>query len=842
MSHGIFRQTKSKIIVSYVLLFLLSLLGIIFIYKQITRLTVGEEGVSEANQKLFIIGNTITGLYEAESLSNVFLQTGSNTSFSEYIAIMDRVNINIDSLRNLTDQLQQQLRLDSISLLLEEKTGNLRALIAARKSLSSDEFYTKAIASIESGRDSTKSLSTIHRRLVTTYDSTYIKNEKKRKGLLGWLTPGKQQDSALKVTVLQHLITDTLRKSPLLQSTDTLVNVLKSVWEDIQEKQKNINRRISRTEYNIIAQSSDITEQLRRILGEYEKEELNNSFRKIEQREKVVNNTTTIIAWVASIAFLIILLFSFFILRDISRSQRYRRKLENANQYADQLLKSREKMILTVTHDIKSPLSSVIGYIELLNNTPVNERQRYFLKNMQGSSEHILKLIGNLLDLSKLENNKMPVEEVVFRPARLFQEIADNFMPLAVAKKLRLDTKFSEELNNDYKGDALRIRQVITNILSNAVKYTTEGNIGFSATSSTDDKQIILKIRDTGSGMTPEEQKLIFQEFTRLKTHSTIEGTGLGLTITLKLIDLLGGEIRLESSPGKGSCFIIRLPLQKAISPASPTQIAPPAPIIKPGNNGLRILLVDDDPLQLAMTKGLLENRGIYPDSTTHPCEVAGKLESDHYDLVFSDIQMPEMNGFELVRQIRNLPRAFAKTLPIIALSADSDKHEEDYLKAGFSAYLAKPFSSGQLIELIVRLTGKEWQSGQKNANIQPDKPEQTEGEGYTLKHILQFTDQDRSALQKILASFVTSTREHILLLKEYLREQQQEPITLLAHKMLPMFRQMEAKEIITLLQRLEHPEKENLPAEEIKALTQEVIIKTGELTDRIARQELSVH
>lgn len=147
---------------------------------------------------------------------------------------------------------------------------------------------------------------------------------------------------------------------------------------------------------------------MKRILGAYEKEEITNSLIKQETREQTLNTMIRIFAWLAVIAFLLILFFTFFILRDLSRSQRYRKELEAANRYADQLLKSREKMILTVTHDIKSPLSSVIGYIELLNNTPINERQRYFLKNMRGSSEHILKLIGNLLDLSKLENNKMP--------------------------------------------------------------------------------------------------------------------------------------------------------------------------------------------------------------------------------------------------------------------------------------------------------------------------------------------------------------------------------------------------------------------------------------------------
>ena len=158
---------------------------------------------------------------------------------------------------------------------------------------------------------------------------------------------------------------------------------------------------------------------------------------------------------------------------------------------------------------------------------------------MRGSSEHILKLIGNLLDLSKLENNKMPVEHIVFNPYHLFQEITDNFMPLAAAKHLELKARFSEDLDKDYSGDALRIRQILTNILSNAVKYTTTGHISFSAETVNPEK-IRLKIQDTGSGMTPEEQKIIFQEFTRLTSHATIEGTGLGLTITLKLIHLLG--------------------------------------------------------------------------------------------------------------------------------------------------------------------------------------------------------------------------------------------------------------------------------------------------------------
>ena len=528
----------------------------------------------------------------------------------------------------------------------------------------------------------------------------------------------------------------------------------------------------------------------------------------------------------AVIAFLLILFFTFFILRDLSRSQRYRKELEAANRYADQLLKSREKMILTVTHDIKSPLSSVIGYIELLNNTPINERQRYFLKNMRGSSEHILKLIGNLLDLSKLENNKMPVEHIVFNPYHLFQEITDNFMPLAAAKHLELKARFSEDLDKDYSGDALRTRQILTNILSNAVKYTTTGHISFSAETVNPEK-IRLKIQDTGSGMTPEEQKIIFQEFTRLTSHATIEGTGLGLTITLKLIHLLGGEIQLNSTPGKGSCFTILLPLGQCTTSSSTASPEPPL-LPRPGipvSGSPKILFIDDDPLQLEMAVGLLANYGIQAEATTSPQHLLNKLASTKYDLLFSDIQMPETNGFDLVKQIRNSSLPNAADLCIVALSADSGRTEKEYLDAGFSAFLSKPFTSGQLTALITQLTGI---SLSEPATTSYSNPAQDiERRGYSLKHILQFVDNDREALQKILDSFVMTTREHIELLKKYQEEKQWTAIVQLAHKMLPMFRQLEIDEEIPLLEKLEQATKNDLPENQISSLTQEVIDKT---------------
>ncbi len=818
------QYTKWKIIIGYSLIIILSVISAILIYKQIIRFTINEGHPDNVNQKLFIISNTITGLYEAEALSSAFTQTGNQNYFRKFTAIIQETKENIDTLRALSHQTDQQIRIDSIHILLEEKIKNLQELVWVKQSFSPEEFYNKAIASI-AGKDSSEQYHNIRQRMVTRLDTTYVLTPKVIKR---WIFSKTIVDTVPQISLTHKIVSDTLNENYSTQNTDTVVNILKNTWKNVQRQTENINRKINQKEYALIRQSTNITDQLKRMLREYEKDEINYSVHKQQNREKTITTTIRISAWITVIAILLVIFFTFFILRDLSRSQHYRKELESANQYTAQLLKNREKMILTVTHDIKSPLSSILGYIELLNNMPINDRQHYFLKNMQGSSEHILSLINNLLDLSKLENNKMPIEEIVFNPALLFREITDNFLPLAQNKQLQLTAKFSEDLNRSYRGDALRIRQIITNILSNAVKYTAQGHINFTATTSTDGKQIILKIKDTGSGMTPEEQKMIFEEFTRLKSHTNIEGTGLGLTITLKLIHLLSGQIQLQSETGKGSCFTLLLPLQK-VNSANDSNL-PPSPVQLPGNNNnknrnLKILLVDDDPLQLQMTRNLLENKGIYPDITTHPHEALQAVQTKTYDLILSDIQMPEMNGFELVKQIRQLD---IQTIPVIALSADSGKTHADYIAGGFTAYLGKPFTSTDLFQLIAQLTNQQIETN--ISQVPPSSPEIPKNAGYTFKNILIFADNDPEALKKIIQSFIVSTKEHICLFKQYLQEKQYEEIARLAHKMLPMVRQLEANSLIKPLEKLEHPDKTGLTPEIINTLVTEVIENANQL------------
>ena len=805
---------KTKIVSGYLLLFLLTVTAIVVIYKQIANIGKDDKPVSEANQKLFIIGNTITGLYEAEALGYSFVQTGNKQLFLSYANIMGQVETGIDSLKNMTTEEGQQKRIDTIINLLEQKTQNLEELIRIRQGINPEEFYSKALNSIEATRDTIQEYLNIHKKTITTQDSSFIVPPKKKKGFLGIFKSNKK-DSSLQVTVSRQVIVDSVNSQASTSQTDSVISILKNVWTGIQQKNSALSRQISRQEYNIVLKSAAITEQLKRILSEFENEEFRNSIAKTQQKQQALDNSANLIASISVLAIILIAVFCFMILRDISKSQQYRKELEEAKKYADRLLETREKMMLTVTHDIKSPLGSINGYIELLDSSTLDQRQAYYLKNMKSSAGHILNLVTKLLDFSRLENNKVTPEEVNYNPLLLLQEIGDSFFPQAESKGLELHINIDKELNREFKGDALRIRQIVLNILSNAVKYTRQGYIELNAGFTPDKKGMTVYVKDTGPGMSAEEQRIIFNEFTRLSSDANkdIEGTGLGLTITHKLVKLLEGDITLESHPGKGSCFKVALPLKEALTKTDE----------KPVEN-ISVLLIDDDPLQLEMTVSLLQNKGAKADPTTSPAEFMQKLQDNPYDVILSDIQMPEMDGFELVKKVRNSDLPGAKDIPVIALSARSDMEEKTYQEAGFTAYLNKPFTGAQLFEVISRITGK-----QKIFTQSVQEQETGQTEGYTLKNIMEFTDNDPQATTEVIRSFIRETEQNLKLLET---GNEAEQIKKTAHKMLPMFRQLEAKKAVIQLEKLERTEQSQETVKKAIEACQELLKYLSEASD----------
>ena len=600
-----FKFTKLKLITGYILILLLGAIAIVFIYKQTIALTQKGNDEIVMQQKLFIISNTLTKLYEAENTGIAFSQTGTQKNFDTYMKLIEDIKDNMDTLKNLSISSEQNLRIDTINTLLGKRIKNLKDLYYVKKYYIPEDFYNKTIEKIGTLKDSADIIPDLREKIITVIDSNYIIRE--RKGLFRT-----KRDSILKVDTTLHRIVDTLSMVTTNNNTDTLMNVIRDSWSQYQQQKEEIDAEVSRREAIVIQSGQHITERLKRVLKDLEKEELENTMIRLEQQQITTHHLTRTISWIAIIACVLVVFFVVLIINDITQSQRYRRELEAAKTYTERLLHNREKLMLTVTHDIKSPLSSIIGYIELLNNTQLEERQHYFLKNMKGTAEHILHLANNMLDFSKLESNKMEINTVPYNPGRLLQETADSFLPLAAQKSLELKSDISNALNGLYLGDSMKVRQIVVNILSNAIKYTREGKVSLSAfISPTKDDQFIIVIKDSGPGMTEEEQELIFKEFTRLtpQHNNGAEGTGLGLTITLQLVHLLNGELTLESKKGEGSTFTIQLPLTLAIIQALMVEVGKEKYAIPLGN----IDTIEDialDEIKLVQSKEVIHLRG----------------------------------------------------------------------------------------------------------------------------------------------------------------------------------------------------------------------------------------
>ena len=525
---------------------------------------------------------------------------------------------------------------------------------------------------------------------------------------------------------------------------------------------------------------------------------------------------------ITTAAILLAIVFFVIVWRDITKSNHYRHELEKSKKRAEDLLVSREKLMLTVTHDIKAPVGSIMGYTELLVPYVRENRPKNYLDNIRSSSEHLLSLVGSLLDYHKLEAHKMDLHPVSFSPDELLRTIAQSFLPMAEKKGLALQFETSPETRRTYTGDAFRIRQITDNLLSNALKFTRQGHILLRA--KMHGRLLCITVRDTGCGMTAEEQQMIFKEFTRLSSAQGEEGVGLGLSITLKLVQLLQGEIHLESTLGKGSSFFVTLPLQLTHKKQVPVAEAPAT--LESVERPLHILLIDDDRIQMQLTQAMLQQ--VQPEkadweivSCRTPEEVFHRVGQCRFDLLFTDIQMPSMNGFELLKKVRALnPPAHAQ-LPVVAITARNDMQEAFFRKHGFATCLYKPFNQKDLAQAIRKALGEACPEVKEAPGKPEVAPSQT-SPAIDLEPLTEFAGDDRNATQEILNTFLQETLLHAKAFKKAYEQKDKAEICRIAHKLLPTFTLVGApciKALRTLEQQRDEQvwdDTDNVPAQEV--------------------------
>ena len=691
---------------------------------------------------------------------------------------------------------QQNLRTDSLLTLLHEKDQNtiqmLRVLSEANDSLLS----ASEIEEIISEQDSVITQQRVQHRVITKRDSLITTPKKKGffKRLAEVFSPSKQ-DSAVLVNTSLEVATDTI-----IEPTTSKDSLQQKIRMATEEKRLQRRKTIRRTSTKYQRMNTQLTARMDSLIKQYEEEMTLRARQDAELQQEVRMRSARIIGGIAVGAVLLSAFFLILIMRDISRSNRYRQQLEVANKRAEDLLVAREKLMLAITHDFKAPLGSIMGYTELLSRLTEDERQRFYLDNMKSSSEHLLKLVSDLLDFHRLDLNKAEVNRVTFNPSQLFDEIYVSFEPLTAAKGLALQCHVAPELNGRYISDPLRLRQIVNNLLSNAVKFTQKGEI--SLTAGYESSKLTIAIADTGKGMASEDRERIFQEFTRLSGAQGEEGFGLGLSIVKKLVTLLEGTIDVQSTLGKGSCFTVTLPLYpvgKSIAESESLEsenvdITEESAAIPP-MKVIRVLLIDDDKIQLNLTAAMLKQHGIDAVCCEQLEQLIEQLRSSVFDVLLTDIQMPAINGFDLVKLLRasNIPQA--KTIPVIAVTARSEMDKAALHEHGFAGCLHKPFTVKELL-----LTVNEGQLSADEAHITEDMG--TVGINFSV--LTAYSEDDPEAAYSIIHTFIEETGKNVERMQQALNEKEVDGIAAMAHKLLPLFTMIGAEETIAPLKWLE--------------------------------------
>ncbi len=817
-------STSSKIAFGFILLISLLLGAVGYIYQEMNLLTAPSALETNINTRRKITNQIISQLYDAEIIGQT-LRSGKIDEFHPYLKAMRKASASIDTLQlYLTDTLQQA-RLDTVRGLLREKEKNMIAVLEAMADSPAEALYQAELDSLLNKQDSLLRAPRIQKKIIT-HRNTYTIHHKKKgffKRLAEVFSPGKN-DSTQVNNIIREEYADTI--SEVYNPIDTIVNLISDirgkVFDTQQQQQRTLLERINK----LRIAGSELSLRVTQLLESIETDEQEAAFSKIRQEQEIRNQAAQTIEIIATIAVVLSLIFFIIIWRDLTRSSHYRKELEKSKLYAENLLAAREKLMLTITHDIKAPAGSIIGYIDLLVRLTKDRRQQLYLTNMKSSAQHLLELITSLLDFHRLEAGKMDLQQVAFHPDELFNNIFHSFLPLAEKKGIALtfDERVPEELV--LEGDPFRIRQIAENLLSNALKFTSKGNIRLRV--NYQGNRFTFSIQDTGCGMTHEEQTRIFQEFTRLQSAQGQEGFGLGLSISKKLVELANGTIHIDSIPKQGSTFTVSLPLPHIST--SNSSISKNDKLLP--NARMHILLVDDDSIQLHLTQAIILNTLVNDETSAEkkplivccqqPEEAIQILKSQSIDIVFTDIQMPTLNGFELLQQIRQLQIPHADTLPVIAITARGDLDEKDFQAKGFSGMLQKPFNQSDILQIFTRLFSVQpvSDSSETPATETPEHKEEVPTYTYQFTPLTAFSENDSEAATEIMKTFIQETYKNIQSLQEALQTKDPQQLCAIAHKMLPTFTMIEAKEIIPTLQEMDRRRKSGLSDTESETYT----------------------
>lgn len=734
------------------------------------------------------------------------------------------------------EYIQKRNASDSVmSALLKEEQTNLKELATAIDANGSTNYLQRKMDSLSKGTDSV----VVQSRKEQTHaeQNTTVEVIKSKRGFFKRLADAFKKEYAETLSVKHDssiAVVDTLA-SPVNVANE-VADILKQIDKQEKRQSQGKHKAVSKEMKELQMANAQLAIRSSQQINDLHKQERQSMEQSINQAIKARQHLLGQIAMLAIIAIAVTIILFFYIWRDQKKERQYRENLERANEETQRVMKQRERLLLTITHDIKAPAASISGFIDLMRDYVGEERGVACLNNIKSSADHLSELVAALLDYHQLENGLMELKPVSFSPQLLIDQCIEAQRILAERKNLSITSEYNEPHDNAssapehsaassiYRADAFRIRQIINNLVSNAIKYTDKGSISISVTVRNNTHKtttphesalLLVKIKDSGRGMTAEEREKVFQPFTRLDNAQGTAGTGLGLSITHELVSLLGGNIQLQSQKGKGTVFTISIPMEVVTDNTSdhkPLASDKPSPVVKVSprqhsfaNN--KVLVLDDDKLQLQLIQEMLsrlvaDTWQVY--ACNHISEALTLIHQERPALMFMDIEMPEMNGMEMIRHINHT------NMTVVAMTAHDKSFRKQIIESGFDDCLFKPFK----IESIATIIGVPYPTHSSSSISLNDST----SSGNNVSSFLAFADGDTEAEKEIMNTMKENIKDYVTRLQGTLEKSSlpHKEISAIAHKLLP---------IVSMLQ-IEH-------TEEIRLMSPELISNMDDNTIR---------
>ena len=751
------------------LMFLIIILYVvgIFIYSYNLKKYVDtqKEEIADSYEILAESNRLILSVQEAQDALNAYLVNPQSIYQLKYDSVSSTISRQITEIRELASQKNQDIYLESVDSLMHEKNKIINQLIVQFRSRSPLRELDKKIETYPQFiQDSVV--------VTTNKDTTVV--VKDRKGfwtrLKNLVSPGREPDTVVTVAQVEQ-------ETRLTSRVDTdmyadLKNITQAASRTYSTQLSGIEKQVR----ELILAEQNISLQISQLLTRFYNETTRITQQGIQSSELLTRRIFTFAVVVGALSLVLILIIIFLIISDLRKGQKARLDLAKEKQLTESLMESRHKLLLSVSHDIKTPLSSMMGYMEMWQGEKISESKKRQLQSAQNSGKHILSMLTNLLEFSRLERNSGELHNSRFDAIELMEEIIRMFKPLTEGKKL--DIEFENLAVSPFYVDTdyTVLKQILVNVISNAVKYTIKGQIDVKLSY---DRSLIFTIADTGIGMHESDIQEIFKPFSRIKNPLKAEGSGFGMYVTQGLVHSLKGEINIQSKKDEGTCVTIKLPLQ----PVEKTPDENTKDISVKSNVYNNILIFEDDISLGNLLKEFLSRHGFKVKICNDSRDVDGFI--NHlalFDIVFTDMQMLNITGNDILHKIRETH----SDIPVWLMTAYDDYSTEKAVSEGFSGFIKKPVQMSRFIEIL---------SDEKHFKLK-----ETTSFDEKFPQLVSLFGDYTETIKKILATFVTTVYKDTESLTELTKASDFEGAQRLCHKMHPFINQIDAQHLCGVL------------------------------------------